>query len=106
MSEGLDEGVLHRFFCVLDVSENSEGHAKNATLMPSNERLEGPPVASQNAFDQNEVALRTFTFRDLGWFDHIGGHRPMPYQSRFMGLPIRGKRFKPCARRPRSTLID
>src|SRR5258708_3711678 len=75
MPEGLDEGVLHRFFCVLDVSENSEGHAKDAALMPPNEKLKGPSVASQNAFDQNEVAFRTFTFRYIGWFDHIGGHR-------------------------------
>ena len=57
MPECLDEGILHGFFGVLDVSENSEGHTKDAALMPSNERLEGPPVASQHAIHKEKIIL-------------------------------------------------
>ena len=57
MPEGLDEGVLHRFFGVFDVSENSYGHAKDSALMPSHERLEGPPVASQHTIQKEEIIL-------------------------------------------------
>src|SRR5260370_25305077 len=103
MPEGLDEGVLHGLFGVLDVPEDSECHAKDAALMPPNEKLKGPSVASQNAFHQNKVAFRTFTLRDLGWFDHIGELR---YFFRTIGLPYRGERFKAPAASLRSTLID
>jgi hypothetical protein len=44
MAEGLDERVLHRFFGVLHVSQNSHGHTKDASLMLSHKRLESPSL--------------------------------------------------------------
>jgi hypothetical protein len=87
MPEGLDEGVLHRFFGVFDIPENSECHAKNATLAPSHERLEGPPVASQHTIHKEEIILaRNCPVWSLGSL-HCQNMRQV----------LRSKRFNECS---------
>src|SRR5260370_17737546 len=44
MPESLDEGVLHRFFGVLDVSENSERHTEDAAFILSYDWLDASPA--------------------------------------------------------------
>src|SRR5260370_20421893 len=87
MPEGLDERVLHGFFGVLDVSENSQRYTKDAPLMPSNKRLETPPFASQHAFHEEKIVL----VRDVGFGSLVFLH------CHNMRQVLRSKRFNECS---------
>src|SRR5258707_10908198 len=85
--KALDERVLHRIFGILDISENSQGHTKDAALIPSYKGLESPPVASQYPLYEEEIVLiRDALVRSLVFL-----HRQN------MGQVLRRKRFNECS---------
>ena len=62
VAERPDKRILHCLFRVLVVTENSQGDAKDAALVPADEGFEGSPVSAQYTVEQDQIVLARRTF--------------------------------------------